>query len=180
MGGTGAAAWVGIAAALKVFPATLAAVYALSGRLAALVAMVGSAAVLTLAGALAEPAATADFVRRVGPQLAVERRLAPNNQSVDAVIARWFETHWFVTPVIHAPAAGRIASHLAVATVIGLTLWALWRSLTFAGPMIAMVQLERFSLALVATLIVSPIVWDHYYVLLLLPAPYSIEVLEIR
>jgi hypothetical protein len=169
LGGTAGAAWMGIAAALKVFPATLAAVYALGGRLAALAVMVGGAAALTLAGALAEPSATADFVRRVGPQLALERRLAPNNQSIDAVIARWFETHWFVTPIVHAPSAGRIAAQLASVTVIGLTLWALWRSLAVRRADDPMVQLERFSLALVATLIVSPIVWDHYYVLLLFP-----------
>lgn len=167
VGGTGAAVWMGIAAALKVFPATLAVVYALSGRVAALVAMVASAAVLTLVGALAEPGATADFIRRVGPELAVERRLAPNNQSVEAVMARWFETHWFVTPVIHAPVAGRIASHVIAAIVIGLTLWALATARREDG---AMVQVVRVSLVVAATLIVSPIVWDHYYVLLLLPA----------
>ena len=38
-----------------------------------------------------------------------------------------------------------------------------------------MVQLRRFSLALAATLIVSPIVWDHYYVLLLLPVRRAVS-----
>ncbi len=159
-------AWAGIAAALKVFPATLAAVYALSGRVVGLVTMVGSAVALTLAGALAEPAATAEFVQRVGPQLAVERRLAPNNQSLDAVMSRWFETQWFVEPLIHAPNAGRVASRLAAAVIVGLTLWAL---VAVRRADDAIVQFERFALVLAATLIVSPIVWDHYYVLLLLP-----------
>jgi hypothetical protein len=166
VGGAGAAAWVGVAAALKVFPATLAGVYALSGRMTALVTMAASAAVVTLAGALAEPVATADFVRRVGPALAVERRLAPNNQSVAAVMARWFETHWFVTPIVDAPAIGRPAANLTTLIIIGLTFLALV-SIRRAGG--AMVQLRRFSLVLAATLMVSPIVWDHYYVLLLLP-----------
>ena len=160
-------AWVGIAAALKVFPATLAAVYALSGRLAALATMILSAVILTVAGALVERAATEDFVRRVGPQLALDRRLAPNNQSVDAVVSRWFEGQWFVEPVINAPAAGRVVSRTAAVAVVGLTLWALVgiRALRDAD-----VQVQRFALVLTATLIVSPIVWDHYYVLLLLPA----------
>jgi glycosyl transferase family 87 len=166
VGGTRAGAWVGIAAALKVFPATLAAVYALSGRIAALFTMVASGAIVTLAGALAEPSATADFVRRVGPQLALEQRLAPNNQSVDAVMARLFETHWFVTPIIEAPLIGRIASRLVAAVVILLTLWAL---VAVRRADSAVAHLGRFSLVLAATLIVSPIVWDHYYVLLLLP-----------
>ena len=166
VGGTGGAAWVGIAAALKVFPATLAGVYALSGRMAALVTMVGSAAMMTFAGALGEPDATAEFVKRVGPQLAVERRLAPNNQSVEAVMARWFETHWFVTPIVDAPVVGRFAAYLATLVIVGLTFWALVSIRRADG---AMVQLRRFSLVLAATLIVSPIVWDHYYVLLLLP-----------
>jgi len=165
-GGARAAAWVGIAAALKVFPATLAGVYALSGRMAALVATVASAVILTIAGALAEPAATADFVRRVGPELAVERRLAPNNQSVEAVTARWFETHWFVTPVVDAPIAGRLAAYLVTLAVVGVTFWMLVSIRRADG---AMVQPGRFSLVLAATLMVSPIVWDHYYVLLLLP-----------
>ena len=166
LGSTGGGAWVGIAAALKVFPATLGAVYAIGGRLAALGAMAASGAVVTLAGALAAPGATAEFVRRVGPQLALERRLAPNNQSLDAVMARWFETHWFVTPIIHAPGIGRIASQLGAAAVIGLTLWTLVAVRKAEGPA---GQAGRFSLVLAATLIVSPIVWDHYYVLLLLP-----------
>jgi hypothetical protein len=166
VGSTGSGALVGIAAALKVFPATLAAVYALSGRLAALGMMMAGAAVLTLAGALAAPAATLDFLRRVGPQLALERRLAPNNQSLDAVMARWFETHWFVTPIIHAPGVGRIASQLGSAIVVGLTLWALVTVRRKEGET---AQAARFSLVVAATLLVSPIVWDHYYVLLLLP-----------
>ena len=167
IGGTASAAWMGIAAALKVFPATLAVVYAFTGRLAALGTMAASAAILSLAGAIAHPAETDDFVRRVGPQLALERRLAPNNQSLDAVTARWFETHWFVTPIIHAPGVGRIASRAAAAIVVGLTLWALFTVRREEGTL---EQLGRFSLVLVATLIVSPIAWDHYYVLLLLPA----------
>ena len=166
VGSTGAAVWVGIAAALKVFPATLAGVYALSGRWAALVTMAGSAAILTLAGVLAEPAATVDFFTRVGPQLSVEPPLAPNNQSVTAVMARWFEPHWFVTPIADAPVVGRGAAYLATLVVIGLTFRALVAIRRADG---AMVQLWRFSLALTATLIVSPIVWDHYYLLLLLP-----------
>lgn len=166
VGGAGQAGWMGIAAALKIFPATLAVVYALSGRTSACIAMVGSAAILTLASALVEPAAMAEFLQRVGPQLAAERRLAPNNQSLDAVLARLFETHWFVTPIVEAPVAGRIASRIAAAVVIGLTLWALVAVRRADG---AVVHLERFSLVLAATLIVSPIVWDHYYVLLFLP-----------
>jgi hypothetical protein len=156
-GGVRAAGWVGIAAAVKVFPAALAVVYALSRRTAGLVLMAGCAAVITLAAALVEPAATGDFARRVGPQLAAEPRLAPNNQSANAVIARWFAG---------APEAGAIVSRALSVTVAGLTLWALAAVRRAEGRI---VQLRRFSLVLAATLIVSPIVWDHYYVLLLLP-----------
>ena len=166
LGGTNSAVWLGTAAALKVFPATLAVVYAVSGRIAALVLMGASAAALTIAVALLEPAATVDFIRRVGPRLAVERRLAPNNQSVDAVMARLFETHWFVNPLIDAPVAGYIGSYLVVTAIIGVTLGALVAARRGDG---AVVQLTRFSVVLSATLLVSPIVWDHYYVLLLLP-----------
>jgi hypothetical protein len=158
--------WLGIAAALKVFPATLAVVYALSGRIAPLVMMGAAATLLTALAALIEPAATADFVWRVGPQLAVERRLAPNNQSVDAVMARLFERHWFVTPIIDAPVVGHVASSLAGITVIALTLGALVLARGADG---ALAQAGRFSLVLAATLMLSPIVWDHYYVLMLLP-----------
>jgi alpha-1,2-mannosyltransferase len=156
-GGSGAAGWVGFAAALKVFPATLAVAYALSGRIVALVVMAGCAAVVTVAGALAAPAATADFVRRVAPQLAVEPRPAANNQSIGAVTARWFAG---------APRAGRIVSLALTAMFVAGTLWALAAARTAQGEI---VQCRRFSLVLVCTLIISPIVWDHYYVLLLLP-----------
>jgi Glycosyltransferase family 87 len=167
VGGAGAAVLVGAAAALKIFPMTLAIVYGLSGRVGALMVMVVTAAALTLGGALLQPAATTDFAQRVGPALAIERRLAPNNQSAGAVTARWFERDWFVEPIVHAPAVGRLASYVASAVVIAVTLWALWSVRRVEG---AMTQPGRFSLVLTATLIVSPIVWDHYYVLLLLPA----------
>lgn len=160
------AGWIGAAAALKVFPVTLAIVYGFSGHLAALAALVTALAILTLAGGLAAPVATADFIARVGPQLALDPPLAPNNQSLGAVAARWFETHWFVTPIIHAPAAGRFASYVGTVIVIGLTLRAL---LTVRRERSAAVQPVRLSLVVAATLIVWPIVWDHYYVLLLLP-----------
>ena len=81
-------------------------------------------------------------------------------------MSRWFEAQWFVEPLIDAPVAGRLASRLAAVVVVGLTLWAL---VVIRRADDARVQLERFSLVLAATLIVSPIVWDHYYVLLLLP-----------
>ena len=165
--GPAGAVWLGVASALKVFPATLAVVYALSGRAAALAVMAGSAAILTLTGAIAAPAATADFMQRVGPQLAADRRLAPNNQSVFAVLARLFEAQWFVRPIVDAPAAGLVASYVAVAVVTGLTVSTLWSIRRATDPM---ADVARMSLALAATLIVSPIVWDHYYVLLLLPA----------
>lgn len=166
IGGAGGGVWLGIASALKVFPATLAVVYALSGRIAALAVMVASAAIVTGAVALVEPDATMEFVRRVGPQLALEPRLAPNNQSVHAVVARWFETQDFVTPIVDAPGVGRTLSTIATAIVGGLTIWALVSVRRAEG---AMAHLQRLSLVLAATLIVSPIVWDHYYVLLLLP-----------
>jgi len=47
---------------------------------------------------------------------------------------------------------------LAAAIVIGLTLWALVAVRRADGDML---QLSRFSLVLAATLIVSPVVWDH-------------------
>jgi len=164
--GSESAVWVGLASALKLFPGTIAAAYALSGRMTSLLAMAGSAVLLTVAGALAAPSATADFVRRVGPQLAAERRLAPNNQSVFAVLARWFETHWFVTPIVDAPALGLYLSYAGVAGVACISIRALWRIRRVEDPL---VDIARISLVLTATLIVSPIVWDHYYVLLLLP-----------
>ena len=166
VGGTRGGVWLGIAAAVKVFPATLAVVYALSGRIAPLVMMAAAATALTAVAALVEPAATADFIWRVGPQLALERRLAPNNQSMDAVMARLFERHWFVTPLLDAPLAGRVASSLAAIGIITLTLRALVLVRRADG---SVAQAGRFSLVLAATLMLSPIVWDHYYVLMLLP-----------
>ena len=167
IGGAAGGVWVGIASALKVFPATLGVVYALSGRLAALAVMVASAAAMTVGAALVAPDATREFSTRVAPQLALDRRLAPNNQSVHAVTARWFEAHWFVTPIADTPWVGRIISSVTTAAVAVVTLWTLVSIRRVDG---ALVHLERMSLVLAATLIVSPIVWDHYYVLLLLPA----------
>ena len=81
-------------------------------------------------------------------------------------MARWFETHWFVTPIVDAPVVGRLLAHLATLIIVVLTFRALVSIRRLDGEL---VQLRRFSLVLVGTLIVSPIVSDHYYVLLLLP-----------
>ena len=167
VGGAGSAAWVGLAAALKVFPATLGGAYISSGRITALAMAIAGGAFTTLAAWFVAPAASLEFVARVLPQLAADRRLAPNNQSIYAVMARWFEPLPFVTPIVDAPDAGRLAASAIALAVVAITIRALVVVRMVKGEMI---DISRLSLVLAATLIVSPLTWDHYYVLLLLPA----------
>lgn len=81
-------------------------------------------------------------------------------------MARWFEPQPFVTPIVDAPHVGRFVSYAAALVIFALTI----RGIGICphcqrAPM----QIRRLSLVLSATLILSPIVCDHYYVLLLLP-----------
>jgi hypothetical protein len=174
---------VGTAGALKVFPMALGIVFLMRREfLFAFAAMLLTAGVLTTAGMLAAAHAVpaTDWFRHVAPQITAERLITPNNQSIHAVCLRLFKTHAFealrlseslsttviLRPLIDAPTYGPLLARAFAVLVMIVTVWVLFATRLIAG---SLTRLMRFSLVLTAALIVLPVVWDHYYVLLLLP-----------
>jgi hypothetical protein len=121
-----------------------------------------------------------DWLYRVAPGITAERLVTPNNQSLQAVSLRLFQTHTFeatqlsatrpttvtLPALVESPA---LASLLARAGAIAVGVWTIWVLVTtrHAGGLLA--NATRFGVLLATLLIVLPVVWDHYYVLLLLP-----------
>jgi glycosyl transferase family 87 len=158
-----AGALIGLATALKAFPALLIVHLASRGRWKGAGAALGTAAALTLLPAIATgPAAFAADFRR---WLAISSSGWPirnNNQSLLAAIDRftggWRETG--VRSITDAPVAFALFLMGAVALVL---LGSRWLYGTRAAPSIPTEMAAILALAVLT----SPIAWDHYWVLLL-------------
>jgi hypothetical protein len=68
-----------------------------------------------------------------------------------------------VDPLLRSAALARGATLVCRAAVVVLVGWSAWRAPTTAGRDLA------FALAMVGMLLVSPVTWDHYFLLLALP-----------
>jgi hypothetical protein len=173
---------IGIAGALKVYPLALTAVFLLEPNVIAAILTVASAALLSAAGSLGTPEGSVTYwLAQIAPMINVERLITPGNQSLQATCMRLFAPYTFeavrisaslpttirVDPIIDAPALAFPLALVVSLLIVGVSGWTLIRTRRVPG---AVARLARFSLVLTLTLIVLPIVWDHYYVLLLLPA----------
>jgi alpha-1,2-mannosyltransferase len=172
---------IGAAAALKVFPAVFAVVFLRPKHFGAAAAAVLAAALATIASAAYASGTLDAWIRNVAPAINGERMVTPNNQSLEAVSARLFAPHTFeaiavspsvpatinLPPLVNAPGYASVIARATGLLVIGLTAGALVVARDVPG---AMARYARFALVTATVLIVLPVVWDHYYVLLLLPA----------
>ena len=103
-----------------------------------------------------------------------------NVQSIDAFLLRLVtgaDLLWNWEPV-KVSVAHRVARYLMVGTILGGALFLMWRAnrarqLSQEGDRSALAALE-FVLVLSLALVVSPLSWVHYYLLLLLPAALAL------
>src|SRR5262245_38956815 len=103
-----------------------------------------------------------------------------NVQSIDAFLLRLVtgaSLLWDWEPV-EVSVAHRVARYLIVGTILGGALLLMWRvnrarQLSMEGDRTAFTGLE-FVLVLSLALVVSPLCWVHYYLLLLLPAALAL------
>jgi hypothetical protein len=94
-----------------------------------------------------------------------------NNQSVSAFVIRLFTTDapdWYP---LEMDLGARILKYLFFAVLIGGSIWVCWRSKT--PKTLEMKNLE-LCIVLTLALVISPISWTHYYLLLLIP--YSLYI----
>lgn len=152
----GAGALAGLAAALKLFPALLL-VYFVAGRkwrsAGALVVVAGALHLVALA-ALGF-GAFETYLRDVVPSLDVFRR-AWMNLSLTGYFTRLGEA-------LGAPQLGKLLA-LGTRALVVLAVWVAARRATDAHS-----RDRAFALAVVAMLLVSPVAWTHYFVILSFP-----------
>jgi hypothetical protein len=179
-----AGALLGLAAAIKVFPAFLFLYLILRRQWRALLAGV---AVILLAGLLSlavlGPETSRSYISDVLPSLN-EFRGYWNNVSLTGFVTKLFDPPivavpqagatgndlvgdampvFRTEPLWRAPAAARVGSVLSSVCVLALMAWVVWRSRT--RPQVDL----AFGLSVTAMLLISPITWDHYLLLLLVP-----------
>ena len=161
-----AGAAVGAAAAVKLFPAFLFLYFVAAGRWRAL--LPGAAAFLALNGvalALFGPEAFRTYARDVVPSVAADYQTNWRNVSLWGFWLRIFDPQekGRLAALVHAPLAGRAVANVLRVVVTLLAARACWRAR--GGE-----RTDRaFAVTLTAMLLVSPISWNHYYLLLALP-----------
>jgi hypothetical protein len=157
---------VGAAAALKLVPLFLLVYFVAARRWRAAVALVATFAALTgVALAVLGIDQVRAYLTEVLP--AVHRRWHTGwrNSSIEGFWMRLFgpQPEAGVIPAADAPARGMRIANALRAAVVAACGWAAWRARSVGG------RDRAFAAALVGMVLVSPITWGHYFVLLLLP-----------
>jgi Glycosyltransferase family 87 len=164
-----AGALIGLAAAIKLFPAFLLLYYAVRRRWE--VVMWGLAAFFLatlLSIAVLGVEALTSYVRDVMPAVSGYRNLSVN-ASLQGFWMKWFDEgaiHPLTVPRL--PDIPPLFEHPVLATSgfmlsALMVLWAWTRAVRRLEPDLA------FGLTLITMLMLSPVTWDHYFLLLLLP-----------
>jgi hypothetical protein len=160
---------LGAAAAIKLFPALLLLHFAFCRRWrVVLPGFAALAALSALTALVLGPATYETFLREVLPQ-GPKFRAAWNNASIPALWYKLFDPEsggiytWRITPLWPSPALARVAGIASCAAVLAAVAWADRRARTQTQSDFA------FGAAVVAMLLVSPITWDHYLLLVLVP-----------
>lgn len=156
---------VGAAAAVKLFPGFLFLFFLCRRRWPSLATgVITFLAVTGMTAALFGVQTYLDYGRVVLPNLAVYRDVWLNSSLSGYWHKLFNSSSGHTLPLWHSPAlavGGTVASCAALVAVLAVMTW---RARTREGQDLA------FGLALNGMLLVSPITWDHYFILLTLPA----------
>jgi hypothetical protein len=161
-----AGAAVGAAAAVKLFPAFLFLYFVCTRRWRAVVA--GGVVFLALNGAalaLFGVEAFRTYVTEVVPSVSgyvTDRR----NASLTGFWLRMLTPEARVNALADAPLAGRIIANVLGVAITAVTAWVCWRAADTGR------RDRAFAATVLAMLLVSPITWPHYFVLL--PVPLAV------
>jgi hypothetical protein len=162
----GAGALLGVAAAIKIVPGLFFLYYLIRGRWRPLVGgAIGGAAISLLAWAVLGTRAYEDYVFEVLPK-AGRFTSGWGNASVHGIWHMLFfpqDPQGVCKPPYRSEALAQAGALLSALAIVALLAVATWRARTQRA------EDHGFALAIVAMLLVSPVTWDHYFVLLLLP-----------
>jgi hypothetical protein len=155
---------VGLAAAIKLFPGFLVVYFVCQRKWRAVIAMAVTfvavhAATLVLLGA----DCFRDYICVVLPRVGAFRDYWPN-ASITGFWYKLFDgSSAHGIPVLHAPMLTRTGTWLCSLAVVALTVWRCWKARQPNE------RSQAFAICVVAMLLLSPITWDHYFLLLLVP-----------
>jgi hypothetical protein len=165
---SGRAVWsgavVGLAAAVKIFPGFLVLYFLAQRRWRALAASAASVLFLNALSLLVLGAAAwRDYVTVVMPAVA-GFRAAWANASIPGFWAKLFDPpNPVVMPLAYAPEAARVLTAVSCLAFALTTIWAASRATCRAQRDCA------FAACCVGAILLSPVVWHHYFVILTLP-----------
>jgi hypothetical protein len=157
---------LGIATAIKLFPGFLFLYFMLRGRWKTVIAGVVSLFLIAdLTAALFGPEAYRYYFLVIVPRVAKFRGLWANASLVGFWVKLFDPPSEYprVVPIWRSPAAARLGVVVSCSAILAVLAWIVRRSKSL------MQQDLTFGLAVTAMLLVSPITWDHYLLMLLLP-----------
>jgi hypothetical protein len=157
-------ALLGVAAAVKLFPAYMGLFYLMRRDWRAIAAMGASFLLLNGASAMVlGPDTYRDYFTLVVPAVKDGFRDFWPNASIHGFWSKLLDApNGHVATLLDSPVLARAATLLCAALVTGLAAWKCWRARTVAEMDMA------FGACIVAMLLVSPITWDHYFLLMIL------------
>ena len=163
--------WLGTATALKLFPGFLFIYFALRRQWWTVAAgLISFAALNGVTATILGAGAYATYVEDVLPSVAAYRATWPN-ASLAGFVCKLFDDpapdlfcwHWRVVPLWSSPTVARIGCLLSAVVVTLITARAVLSARTRG-------ESDRaFGVAVTAMLLVSPVAWDHYFLMLVLP-----------
>lgn len=161
-----AGTWLGMATAIKFFPGLLFLYLVFRRRWQALAASMLSLAVCSATAlAILGPEAFRDYGKEVLPAVA-QWRSDPANCSLPGLCNKLFNPgtkNFRIEPHFHSPLLASSLTAICYAIVLLPVARATWRARSREEGD------RAFALTLTAMLLLSPITWDHYFLLLMLP-----------
>lgn len=166
------AGWMGVAAALKLTPLLLLPFLFLRDRRAALRFVLVFAGLCLLALPLGGPTAWVALLRESGPNTVAWQTYWHNTLSLNGLWSRLFAGGEFAHPLVAAPSVARALVLVSALSLLGIAAFAT-RGLTGAST-----DRERardhegcvLALWYILVVVLNPLGWPHYAILLLLPA----------
>jgi hypothetical protein len=154
---------LGLAAGIKLFPAFLGLFYLCRREWRALAAMIATFLALNgLTAAVFGLETYRDYFGLVVPAVGNEFRDYWANASITGFWSKLCEARsGHVVPLVFSPPAAKIGILAGVLAVIGLTAWKVWSAARSREQDVA------FAVCLIAMMLVSPITWDHYFLMLI-------------
>ena len=156
---------LGLAAGLKLYPAFLFAYFLFGGRRRALLTGgIAFFAVNGLALALLGIAEFQTYIREVVPSLS-NYRSSWENLSVTGFWLRIFDPqpHEHVIPLVAKPLVAKVLVFASQVVITMVVAWRAWSAKSVAA------RDGAFATAVAGMVLVSPIAWTHYFVLLVMP-----------